>query len=224
MRRTRARARWPQLAARAGAASIEFGALSDWPHTVTRTSNFPKTHCLLIRSETLLDFTGIPQIKRWCCVLTRNLKFKRWIIRNRSCPCGRDKRSAAPMITSATVPLHCLMPWTLRAARLSANCIAATVRWSSASSSTRSTLQCQKGFEVHLILDNYGPHKNHSSAISTHQKMKIAWSCDSLCAVTGLARSRCFSGARSPYGVNRRTAQARSARGNWCGYEPFPQS
>src|SRR6266851_5200643 len=49
--------------------------------------------------------------------LTRNLRFKLWIARSQFCPCDLVKQNAGFMITSATGPLRCSPPWTLRLAR-----------------------------------------------------------------------------------------------------------
>ena len=94
------------------------------------------------------DIVGLyldPRIRRWYCALTRSLRFKRWIGRSQFCPCALDKQNAGLMITSATGRLRCSPLWTLRLARSSVSFIAATVRWSFASSSTRSMRRCRQG-------------------------------------------------------------------------------
>src|SRR5215216_3603761 len=92
----------------------------------------------------IVGFTWILRIRRWCCALTRSLRFKRWIVRSQFCLCDQDKQNAGLMITSATVPLRCSPPWTLRLARSSVSFIVGTARLSFASSSIRSMQRCRQ--------------------------------------------------------------------------------
>lgn len=59
--------------------------------------------------EKVRDIVGLylnPPEHGWCCALTRSPRFRRLIACNPSCRCDRVRPSAAPMTTSATVPLR----------------------------------------------------------------------------------------------------------------------